>query len=74
MTCVYCNDDPVVSVNCYCRDVTSGQCGRCHQYHGDNWVQCEGKCPVVGSPFFDLVEYERHGDPHRRLPDHARKE
>ena len=21
MACVYCNDDPIVSKNCYCRDV-----------------------------------------------------
>lgn len=25
MTCVYCNDDPAISINCYCRTVTTFQ-------------------------------------------------
>lgn len=29
------------------------QCIKCHAVSGDNWTQCNGPCPVEGSPYYD---------------------
>lgn len=29
------------------------QCPKCRQFSGDKWEQCEGSCPMDGSPCFD---------------------
>lgn len=29
------------------------QCPKCKYYSGDDWEQCNGKCPVPRSPHFD---------------------
>ena len=29
------------------------QCLKCGALSGDDWSQCEGQCPVKGSPYFD---------------------
>lgn len=28
-------------------------CQKCDARSGDDWSQCQGKCPVKGSPHFD---------------------
>ena len=30
------------------------ECPKCHFHSGDDWRQCEGKCPISMSPHFDL--------------------
>jgi hypothetical protein len=37
-------------------------CPKCGATSGDNWIQCEGKCPMPVSPHFDfstLIEVSR---------------
>lgn len=29
------------------------QCPKCHYFSGDDWKQCEGKCPIKLSPYYD---------------------
>lgn len=29
------------------------ECIKCKSLSGDDWSQCEGQCPVKGSPHFD---------------------
>lgn len=28
------------------------KCPKCGYYSGDAWAQCEGSCPIEGSPWF----------------------
>ena len=34
------------------REVIAGKCPKCGATSGDNWSQCEGECPMPGSPHF----------------------
>lgn len=43
-------------------------CGKCQASSGDDWTQCNGRCPVVGSPHFNRAEYRKHGDPAGHKP------
>ena len=29
------------------------RCGKCGATSGDNWLQCDGKCPMTMSPYYD---------------------
>lgn len=31
------------------------QCPKCKLYSGEDWSQCEGRCPMEGSPHYDPV-------------------
>jgi hypothetical protein len=33
--------------------VTETVCPKCRARSGDDWSQCKGMCPMVGSPHFD---------------------
>lgn len=48
-------------------DAIYGECGRCAGRYGNDWSQCGGVCPVIGSPHFDQAEYGRFGDPLGRV-------
>lgn len=37
------------------------QCRKCSYVSGDDWSQCDGSCPMQGSPHFDPVAERVHG-------------
>lgn len=36
----------------FCLDCSTS-CPKCHTYSGNNWRQCEGRCPIPSSPHYD---------------------
>lgn len=40
---------------------SAGHCVKCGALSGDNWSQCGGKCPVIGSPHYDPTWFS-YGD------------
>ena len=41
------------------------QCRKCKKFSGDDWSQCGGSCPTLGSPDFSLAAQEQYGTPIR---------
>ena len=43
-------------------------CPKCGQTSGNDWSQCEKRCPFLESPHFDAKTAVAHGNPKRPTP------
>ena len=46
-------------------------CPKCGASSTGDYVQCAGRCPVEGTPFFDKAALRKYGPPTRRPIDAA---
>jgi hypothetical protein len=37
------------------------ECPKCKRHSGDDWEQCKGSCPVLGSPHYSAKAEEKYG-------------